>query len=246
MAGMTIDTAAAAERKPIYYQDPEARAKVKQYLVSPSKFDEVVEFGFPTIPEAAPLQTKTSHVHFHPGMPHVSADVQRFCSRETPYPTTEEHEAPNHAGDDDDLSSIADSDGPGTPLDTDALSHYPGRPFSSPTGPFLTRAPSRSSPQRDLATVAQSLAPSNREMTLKLTLTRPDLRNSQEDGAKWVTQREYVGQAQPMRNADPLALEPLALTDDVTGACGAFAVQPGKADGGFVQKMRSLIKKSSK
>lgn len=38
-----------------YYQDPEARLKLRVYLASPSKFDEAVEFGFPSLAQRPPL-----------------------------------------------------------------------------------------------------------------------------------------------------------------------------------------------
>src|SRR5699024_8789531 len=32
-----------------YYQDPEARLKLRVFLASPQKFDEAIEFGFPAL-----------------------------------------------------------------------------------------------------------------------------------------------------------------------------------------------------
>ena len=43
-SNLSIDPAAT------YYQDPEARKKLRKYLASPQKFDEAVEFGFPSVP----------------------------------------------------------------------------------------------------------------------------------------------------------------------------------------------------
>jgi len=38
-----------------YYQDPEARLKLRVYLAFPQKFDEAVEFGFPSTAESKGL-----------------------------------------------------------------------------------------------------------------------------------------------------------------------------------------------
>ena len=75
---------------------------------------------------------------------------------------------------------------------------------------------------------------SNREMTLRMTLTRPDLRADEEQLYGW---KEQKG-----RKDDPFALEELHLTDDMTGAQGAFAVKP-KPQGNLVSR---LFKRASK
>ena len=75
---------------------------------------------------------------------------------------------------------------------------------------------------------------SNREMTLRMTLTRPDLRADEEQLYGW---KEQKG-----RKDDPFALEELHLTDDMTGAKGAFAVKP-KPQGNLVSR---LFKRASK
>jgi hypothetical protein len=55
----------------------------------------------------------------------------------------------------------------------------------------------------------------NREMTLRMTLTRPELRATEEELYNWKEPEEK----------DPLALETLQLSDDVTGQHGAFAIK---------------------
>ena len=74
----------------------------------------------------------------------------------------------------------------------------------------------------------------NREMTLRMTLTRPDLRADEEQLYGWQNQKGGDG--------DPFALEKLHLSDDMTGAQGAFAVKP-KQHGNLVSR---LFKRASK
>lgn len=70
----------------------------------------------------------------------------------------------------------------------------------------------------------------NREMTLRMTLTRPDLRADEEQLYGW--------QSPPPKTSrdDPLALEDLVFTDDMTGTKGAFYVKP-KPRGNLVSRM---------
>ncbi|KAK0809850.1 hypothetical protein LTS02_001401 [Friedmanniomyces endolithicus] len=61
---------------------------------------------------------------------------------------------------------------------------------------------------------------SGRETTLRLTRPRPELRTSEDKLYSWQrTQTSGVAVA----NSDPLALEPLCISEDSTGAHGAFA-----------------------
>ncbi|KAK0317038.1 hypothetical protein LTR82_011907 [Friedmanniomyces endolithicus] len=61
---------------------------------------------------------------------------------------------------------------------------------------------------------------SGRETTLRLTRPRPELRTSEDKLYSWQrTQTSGVTVA----NSDPLALEPLCISEDSTGAHGAFA-----------------------
>jgi hypothetical protein len=68
-------------------------------------------------------------------------------------------------------------------------------------------------------------------MTLRMTLTRPDLRADDDQLYGW--------QATPspkQQKDDPLALEDLVFSDDMTGTKGAFYVKP-KPRGNLVTRM---------
>ncbi|KAJ6004053.1 hypothetical protein N7499_000118 [Penicillium canescens] len=137
-----------------YYQDPDARLKLRVYLASPQKFDEAIEFGFPSLE-----QNNKENV---------------APEQNSPRPTLVNQDFGTFFEDDD------------------------GTMVGSPGGSVRDALPSPASiptPQRDMPRpsmesslmqrrqswlpgakgVPQRL-PGNREMTLKMTLTRPDLR----------------------------------------------------------------------
>ena len=72
---------------------------------------------------------------------------------------------------------------------------------------------------------SSSSRPSERDMTIRMTLTRPELRSSDEEMYAWQQQQEQeeerAGAEAPV--SDPWALEQLPASDDVTGRHGAFA-----------------------
>jgi hypothetical protein len=87
----------------------------------------------------------------------------------------------------------------------------------------------------------RSLSPDldGREMTLRMTLTRPDLRVPEED-------LHSFNRTQPnpseQEKSDPLALEHLPVCDDHSGSRGAFAVHSVKAPkAGIKQVWKNLI-----
>lgn len=71
----------------------------------------------------------------------------------------------------------------------------------------------------------------NREMTLRMTLTRPELRADEEDLYGWSRKED-----------DPLALEQLPMSDDTTGENGAFAVKPNNRRSGMFKRMFGKVK----
>jgi hypothetical protein len=136
-----------------YYQDPDARLKLRVYLASPQKFDEAIEFGFPSLGDDkenvdAPISPK-------PTLVNSTSDFGTFFE-------------------DDDGTMVGSPSGSvknelaPSPILRDA----PRQPRQSVESSLLQRRqswlPGKGNPQR---------LPGNREMTLKMTLTRPDLRN---------------------------------------------------------------------
>lgn len=145
----SIDPAAA------HYQDPEARAKLRVYLASPQKFDEAVEFGFPST-DATPVRTNQDALgtrgHSRQVLSQDSSGFRTFFSddRSSTYS--------------DDVS-LPDPESPRTP-------HSPGKATVQPdalTGGDAT-------PLRNISDNYAQLPAASREMTLRMTLTRPDLR----------------------------------------------------------------------
>ena len=62
----------------------------------------------------------------------------------------------------------------------------------------------------------------DRESTIRMTLTPSDLRIGTAEGEGYSHEPQYTAGA--AQKADLLALEPLSVCDDPTGAHGAFAV----------------------
>ncbi|KAI0140157.1 hypothetical protein F4776DRAFT_580064 [Hypoxylon sp. NC0597] len=152
----SIDAAAA------HYQDPEARLKLRVYLASPQKFDEAIEFGFPSndpspiaIQRDLPSVMDQSRLMFSPD----SEKFKTFLS--------------------DDKSSIYSDDAslpdPESPRTPDTLDKH-DKPLQLPgTDDYSSRLPEG---------YAQVPAAS-REMTLRMTLTRPDLRACEDQIYGW-------------------------------------------------------------
>ena len=184
------DPVPAIDPEAKYYQDPEARLKLRVYLGSPQKFDEAIEFGFPSLdhtptpPRPSSRRPSTSSRPMQP--PHPSKLVTFLDDDE------KDGEA------DDDNATLPDPDSPYTPHDTSYSRPSTSRSPHS-TSRLIEPAISTRPPMWHTSTdpYAQALA-GNREMTLRMTLTRPDLRT--DDSILY-----------PKEGRDPLALEDLPL-----------------------------------
>lgn len=138
-----------------YYQDPDARFKLRVYLASPQKFDEAIEFGFPS------LDQNKENVAPEPVTPPQPEPVVPDCAG-----TFFEDDDGTMVGSPG--GSVKEAPSPSSRVST-PLREIPRPSMGSPTvfqrrQSFLPRS---KGPQR---------LPGNREMTLKMTLTRPDLR----------------------------------------------------------------------
>ena len=182
------DSITAIDPAATHYQDPEARLKLRVYLASPQKFDEAIEFGFPSaeVLSAAPVINKGA-----------SSPRKRQSRR---HMSEDDHLRTFLADDDDDdklsinsdQASIPDPDSPKTPQ----LGDKPAvRPMRVPADPLHAHRPSESYAQ---------VPASSREMTLRMTLTRPDLRAHEDQIYGWqakggFSQPSRLSQSSPLR-----------------------------------------------
>ncbi|KAK4085347.1 uncharacterized protein Triagg1_337 [Trichoderma aggressivum f. europaeum] len=164
--GQMPDDYGVVDSAPSHYQDPEARMKLRVYLASPHKFDEAVEFGFPSLYDTQGRETSQI----------------RSWSRQESYDKI-------HSSTGDDAESLISD--PTSPVETvsprtpESLDHPPAE--HSPRLPHEGAWPSK-------VDYAQAPA-SSREMTLRMTLTRPDLRADEEQMYGWQKPSSSKGQA---------------------------------------------------
>nr|OQO32019.1 hypothetical protein B0A51_00818 [Rachicladosporium sp. CCFEE 5018] len=177
-----------------YFHSPEVRQTLRS-LASPQLFDEAINFGFPVVDELAALPSSTD----------VSDHARKYSL--TFSSSGEESTMPNS---------------PVTPArsnfgDTTMVIDHPSSSHSSSSASMRQMARmSEKTPDH-----FRSLSISNREMTLRMTLTRPDLRlpDVHSYGSEGHSPTEKIA----VRD-DPLALRELPVCDDPTGSHGAFAV----------------------
>lgn len=157
-----------------YYQDPDARLKLRVYLASPQKFDEIIEFGFPSMDGAVDTSRKDNR---SPKL--ISKRSSRDMLRKKISSPAFEHSFFNDdtASLFEDDRSMADSEAPITPLEYESgfpaqrsPYYYSGKPLADGQ-PGTTKLPGK---QQDPYTQVMA---GNREPTLRMTLTRQDLRD---------------------------------------------------------------------
>ena len=140
-----------------YYQDPTARMKLRLYLASPSKFDEAVEFGFPSRHGQGGLQAERPKTS-----PRLTNESGRtFVTDETPSLLGDDgssHEDPDTALD------------PRTPEDTEFRFNRKSQKISNDRQSIKPQLVRNFTEQYAQSTTL------DREMTIHMTLTRPDLR----------------------------------------------------------------------
>ena len=167
---MTSESVSSIDPNATHYQDPEARLKLRVYLASPQKFDEAIEFGFPSI------NGVTDDKENRP--PNYLSKDQKRVKKSISTEKSFLNDDKTSLFDDDDVS-MNDPDSPITPMGADlGLRLQPrtnsARDSKTPSDlshlginkPTLVKQPE---------SYTQAMA-GNREMTLRMTLTRPDLR----------------------------------------------------------------------
>ncbi|KAI2625141.1 hypothetical protein GGS21DRAFT_493632 [Xylaria nigripes] len=162
VSAAVVDTAAA------HYQDPEARHTLRAYLASPQKFDEALKFGFPAnIARSAILSG---------GVPRRSQSFSRdlFMASSERLKTFLADDSSSIYSDE---TSLLDPDSPLTPQTPDT--QMSNLKYFQPSKHY-NNFPSKHESYR------QGPLPS-REMTLRMTLTRPELRSHEEQFYGWPT-----------------------------------------------------------
>lgn len=137
-----------------YYQDPEARLKLRVYLASPQKFDEAIEFGFPALNDGKndnTLSERPERVSEGLASPKVQKLTGTFF---------EDANGAVHGHRSTDKNRRKSS----------RLSTVARVPQNLKNPPNKRQTCTAAPPP------ALRRVPGNREMTLKMTLTRPDLR----------------------------------------------------------------------
>ncbi|KAL9046019.1 MAG: hypothetical protein Q9214_001045 [Letrouitia sp. 1 TL-2023] len=213
------------DRSAKHYQDAETRLKLRAYLASPSKFDEALEFGFPSL-------TNT---------PLTSSNRPSLCrNRHTePIPETfldDDLENSSFLDGLSDSESLSEMETPNTPSDTYTFHNTHRLPTSQTTSSELERplvykaasAPkilnsSADRPWQQSSHMQLAELTGNREMTLRMTLTRPELRA-----------RESLLYAGSVSQGD----DPLALGQLQTGvALGKDPWDHSSKEGGRVKRL---------
>jgi hypothetical protein len=163
-----------------HYQDPEARLKLRVYLASPQKFDEAIEFGFPS------MDDKENKPLSRPSLSHSrTAPCATFLDTDNPsvFDALDDNDS-DFDSEDADAISLPERDAPYTPMEASfqharLLSPSIATSSRSSTARIHQQAYRYPKPvirhDKESEPFAQLLAGS-REMTLRMTLTRPDLR----------------------------------------------------------------------
>jgi len=171
---------ASIDHHAAHYQDPEARLKLRVYLASPQKFDEAIEFGFPSADSVIEKdEDKENRVPRH--LRNTGGLKNSFA--------TERSFLDDTASLFDDDTSMIDLDSPLTPLNTDApLKPLTPRPALHKSTKSTSDVLSR--PYVRTLDSYNSSSAGSREMTLRMTLTRPDLRADETQLYGWQSQRK--------------------------------------------------------
>lgn len=168
----THDSILAIDPSAAHYQDPEARLKLRVYLASPQKFDEAIEFGFPST-----------------DAPVITNDSRQVSKRQSRQQLSDDSNLRTFLADDDededdnislnsDQPSLADPDSPQTPQPLE-------KPITRPLPFRVAGEPAHTHMSKSSDGGYTQMPASSREMTLRMTLTRPDLRAQDEQIYGW-------------------------------------------------------------
>lgn len=195
-----------------HYQDPEARLKLRVYLASPQKFDEAIEFGFPSIEGLA--EDKENRA------PRISADILGRKSNSTEKDRSffwKDVDMGSLFDESDD--SMLDPESPQTPMFVEPLStRLQVRPSTSvrdiKTADFSHLGITKPTLVKQADSHIHAMTGS-REMTLRMTLTRPDLRADESTLYGWQANKSPLGE-------EPLTWEEAEGKGEVRGPFGGM------------------------
>lgn len=215
-----------------HYQDPEARLKLRVYLASPQKFDEAIEFGFPSMDGVAGADKENKPpMRLSKDIPEIKRSFATEAGRSFLDDAASLFE--------DDIS-MADPDSPITPLGADSsfstehrssISAY-GTKSSKTSVDFSHLGITKPTLIKQPDSYAQAAAGS-REMTLRMTLTRPDLRADETTIYGWQSRA-------PLREA---SLDDLDEKQDTRGPFGGHdGWGPAEKENGVVKRLWNRVK----
>lgn len=232
------DSISSIDPNATHYQDPEARLKLRVYLASPQKFDEAIEFGFPSMDGMAEGPDKENKPPKR-----LSKDITGRKSNATDAMLSSflNDEAASLFEDD---ASMVDPESPLTPMGLD-LGLRP-RGVSSPSymrGSKTSADFSHLVPKPTLIKQPESYAQATgREMTMRMTLTRPDLRADENTLYGWQTS----GTKSPLRE-EPLSLDGMEEKYEVRGPLGGpDGWGPLDKENGVVKRFWNRVKSQRK
>ena len=179
-----LGSEAAIDLTANHYQDPETRLKLQEYLGSIQKFDEVIEFGFPALEEKMNAVRRPSLS----GRYKTAPPVLTFYDDDT----VSLHDT---HGDADNTAGLPEEKPSGNPL-KDTMANEPNyqHPSKQTSADYENVLP-ESDTQPNPTEPRTRFLPGSREMTLRMTLNRPNLRANKS--------------AQYAEGDDPLALAQL-------------------------------------
>lgn len=223
-----------------HYQDPEARLKLRVYLASPQKFDEAIEFGFPSRDGISTVSSKENRRALR--LP-VEVGPSKTTSPEVSQTFLVDDSASLSDGD----ATMLDPDSPRTPSDPAGIfkNPYVGLPpFSNDSRASETWSPvtgGKPIVHKHTESYAQSIAGS-REMTLRMTLTRPDLRA--DDSMLYGWQSVAPNSPPGIEAADPMEL---ASSGNVKGPFGGVdGWGPVDKDDGVVKRIWNRMRNTQR
>ncbi|KAE8550258.1 hypothetical protein TMatcc_008263 [Talaromyces marneffei ATCC 18224] len=203
-----------------YYQDPEARLKLRVYLASPQKFDEAIEFGFPSLDHKENIDANNLRRHNtnrdSKRISQISASTHgthgwTFLDDETTsidlslFDLTDhqpQFQQPKKSRRSHDKTAVSSNIRELTSANSRSSSIDPRHRRPQPLKPVVGNANGNHHPQT---------GGHRREMTLKMTLTRPDLRTAGDSGPYGHDQHD-----DPLRLAElPPADESCNIWDDI-------------------------------